>query len=246
MSKEMLDMGGPKTPEEEQEINKKRMAYENALEKEGLKNIKTKIEDIIRTIRGGKLSPNGELLMELDAHLENDIRNESTKRIYSSKKYTTGNDALMFRGEITHIKPERILAKLQNSYLKTERVQTETNVDGDPFKTKYEIRIYGIINGENIEIIETRTKVPSSRSSDGDYRKSLVVKINGTKIADKDAEAIYKEYADVAYAQNAMIREDKLLRRLDNEQAEENKKNVQQANLSQKTKNLVNKILGKK
>lgn len=72
------------TPEQ-LEINEKREAYMNAVEgHDG--GLTGKVKQIIRAIKGGKMSADGELVMIVDAQGEDDLRNNEDSRLKNYEK----------------------------------------------------------------------------------------------------------------------------------------------------------------
>ena len=177
-----------KLPEDktyEEKINQMREAYTNTVEEQtGIVN------QIITMIKGGTLSKDGMLLMEMDAERENE---------YRDKKGTNE-----FR--------DQELKKLQKSYL-----YCEAGNNPDYFPEDQPNTISGIINGNNVSIKYT-TRRPKKKMvgvmnnvvlSSDKYTGQISYSgtINGEQISEELARKIYDAYIDVAHIQGEHVRE---------------------------------------
>lgn len=175
------------TPEEQDVLNKKREAYTQAVGgHEG--GLKEKIKEIIDVLRGGKFVKDSERLMLIDAHIEDDIRDEITNmEPRKDIKQKHKQSALNRLGET--------LENQQKSYL----VRTDA-IDNVRHMT-VNVGIKGIINGQNIEL-----RVVDRDRNGHDIAEGT---IEGEKLSTADATEIYNQYVGTANSQTRAIERSK-------------------------------------
>lgn len=202
--------------EEIADIEQQRTAYTQALEgRDG--GISGKVRQIISSLRGGKLSDRGELLMLVDAERQN--------QLHDAQAYTTREEAVrdrrgLARDDVYGEKATQILEKYEKSYLTVDIIERPKHIGQDkiyPFR-----KLRGTINGQQIEITLSHDDL---RYRPFTYFRGMV---NGEEILEDDLRAIWHEYEEIAGIQIS----DAIYAHTDEEIADEKRKQMEEADVA--------------